>query len=438
VLVLSLFAGLVFGLVPALAGSRSALSSVTRSAVASPGRGRLRHALIAAQVAVSLVLMIAGGLLVRSAIQALTMDTGYDADRVVAVTLRSPGERKNASEASAAVVNDLRDRFAAVAGVTAITSARAPSDNGARRAAVSLNGGAPSERNASATIYYTWAQPNYFETLGVALIRGRGFNAPVEQAHVAVVSETAARRLWPGQDPIGRTVRFSTTGQFHTPGELLPDGPTWEVIGVVRDTRGVTLDGSDSQQVYVPMPTDRLQDYPLLLRTSVDPRLIVDRLAPIVAQVDPTLAVTTTTLQSMLLRTDAFLAASFSAAIASSIGLCGLLLVSMGIYSTVSYDVVLRTREVGIRMAIGARKRDVLTVVMERSLRAVAAGLAVGVVLAIGATRLLRGVLYGLGALDVVSFVIASFLFLAIALTASWLPSRRAMRVDPLVALRDE
>jgi putative ABC transport system permease protein len=183
---------------------------------------------------------------------------------------------------------------------------------------------------------------------------------------------------------------------------------------------------------------DRVKDYPLLLRTSVDPNLVVDRLAPIVAQVDPTLAVTTTTLQVMLRRTEAFLAASFSAAIASSIGLCGLLLASIGIYSTVSYDVVLRTREVGIRMAIGAQKRDILNVVIWGSLRAVLVGLAVGVVLAIGAARLLRGVLYGLGALDVVSFATASLLFLTIALAASWLPSRRAMRIDPLVALRDE
>ena len=152
VLALSLFAGLVFGVAPALAGSRSALFSTTRSSGASPGRGRLRHALIAAQVAVSLTLMIAGGLLVRSAIQALTMDTGYDADRVVAVTLKFSGERKDTREARAAVVNDLRDRFATVAGVTAITSARAPSDNGARRAAVSLNGDTPTERNARATV----------------------------------------------------------------------------------------------------------------------------------------------------------------------------------------------------------------------------------------------------------------------------------------------
>jgi len=132
------------------------------------------------------------------------------------------------------------------------------------------------------------------------------------------------------------------------------------------------------------------------------------------------------------------LAASFSAAIASSIGLFGLLLASMGIYSTVSYDVVLRTREVGIRMAIGAQKHDILTVVMHGSLRAVLVGLAAGVVLASGAARLLRGVLYGLGALDLMSFAAASSLFLAIAVASSWIASRRAMRIDPLVALREQ
>jgi predicted permease len=439
VLALSVFAGLAFGLAPALASFRPPLFFATRGTGASLRRGRLRHGLIAVQVAVSLTLMIAGGLLVRSAIQALTMDTGYDAEHVVDVTLQFSSERSHLNEARAAVVNDLRDRFAAVAGVTAITSARAPTDNGARRAAVSLDGSPSSERNARGTVYYTWVQSNYFDTLGIPLIRGRGFAAPVEEAHVAVVSEAAARRLWPAQDPVGQTVQLSTTGQFHAAGELLPDDvPTWQVIGIARDTRGVTLDHSDSQQVYLPLPADRVRDYPLLLRTSVDPKVVVGRLAPVIARVDPALTVTTATLQDMLRRTDAFLAASFSAAIASSIGLLGLLLASMGIYSTVSYDVVLRTREVGIRITIGAQKRDILTVVMLGSLRAVLAGLAAGVVLALGAARLLRGVLYGLGALDLMSFAAASSLFLAIAVAASWIASRRAMRIDPLVALREQ
>jgi putative ABC transport system permease protein len=438
VLAISLLAGLLFGLAPALTSSRSGLFAITRSTGASLGRSRLRHGLIASQVAFSLTLMIAGGLLVRSAIQALTMETGYNADRVIDVSLQFPENRRSTAEAKAALVNDLRNRLATLPGVAAVTSARAPSDSGARRAAVSLNGQAPDERNLRATVYYTWVQPNYFETLGIPLVRGQGFSALTEQADVAIVSEATARRLWSDHDPIGQTLRLGTNGQFHTKDELLPDGPVWQIIGVARDTRGVTLDGSDSQQVYVPLPRARIQDYPILVRTSADPELVVRRLEPVIAAVDPALSVTTTTLQAMLRRTDAFLIASISAAIASAISMFGLLLASMGIYSAVSYEVVLRTREVGIRMAIGARKRDILAVVMRGTLRPVLVGLVAGLTLAVGASRLLRGVLYGIGAIDAVAFAGAPLFFLMIALAASWLPSRRAMRIDPLVALRDQ
>jgi predicted permease len=438
VLGISVLAGLMFGLVPALASSRSAFFAATRGSGASLPRGRLRHALIAGQVAVSLALMIAGGLLVRSAIQALTMDTGYDADRVVAVTLQFPGSRRVTSETNAAAVDDLRDRIAALPGVTAITSARTPSGGGTRRATASVGGDGLAPQATGAAVFYTWVQPNYFDTLGIPLVRGRGFAPPVEQGHVAIVSEAAARRLWPAQDPIGRTLRLSTAGHFHAASDLVPDDRAWQVIAVARDTRSASTGGDDTLQVYVPMPADRVKDYPLLLRTSVDPNVVVDRLAPIVAQVNPDVRITTMTLQTMLRQSNAFLAASLSAAIAGVIGLCGLLLALMGIYSTVSYDVVLRTREVGIRMAIGARTRDVLGVVMRGSVRAVLAGLAVGIVLATVAARLLKGVLYGVGALDVVSFAAVSALFIAIALLACWLPSRRAMRIDPLVALREQ
>jgi predicted permease len=438
VLVLSLAAGLLFGLPPALTNTHSTLFAATRSTGASLRRGRLRQGLIAAQVAVSLTLLISGGLLIRSAIQALTMDTGYDVDRVVAVTVEFSGERTGTAEARGALAADLHNRLAAVGGVTAITSARAPSDSGVRRAAISLNGEEPGPLNARGTVSYTWVQSNYFEMLGIPLIRGRAFTAPVEQARVAIVSEAAARRFWPAQDPIGRTLRLGTAGQFHTRSELVPDGPGWQIIGVSRDIRGVTLGVSDAVQVYVPLPPGRAQDYPILLRTSGDPELLLHRLEPFVAGVDPALAVTATTLRAMLRRSDVFLAASMSAAIATAVGLCGLLLAAMGIYSAVSYDVVLRTREVGIRIAIGAQKSDVLAVVVRASVRAVVAGLLVGVVLAIAAARLLRGVLYGIGAVDLVSFAAASLLFLAMALMASWVPSRRAMRVDPLVALRDQ
>jgi predicted permease len=439
VLAISMLAGILFGLAPALASLRAALFSITRGTGTSLPRGRLRHVLIAAQVAVSLTLMIAGGLLVRSASQALNMETGYDAERVVSVNLHFPETAVYTADYKAALVRDLRSRMSALPGVSAITTARAPNDNGVRRAAVSLNREEPSPANRRATLYYTWVQPNYFDTLGVPLSRGRGFRAlAIEADHVAILSESAAHRLWPGQNPIGQRLRLGTDGQFHNQGELLPDGPTWQVIGVARDTRGVTLDGSDTQQVYLPLPGDRLQDYPLLVRTHADPGLLIGAVEPVITAVDPGLTATASTLQAMLRRTEAFLAASTSAAIASAISLFGMLLASMGIYSAVSYDVVLRTREVGIRMAIGAQTSNVLALMLLGSLRPVVLGLMAGTVLAVGASRLLRGVLYGLGAIDAVSFAGASLLFLAIALAASWLPSRRAMRIDPLVALRDQ
>ena len=155
-----------------------------------------------------------------------------------------------------------------------------------------------------------------------------------------------------------------------------------------------------------------------------------------ISAVDPDLVASVSTLEEMLRQTDAFLIDNVSAAIASAISLFGLLLASMGIYSTISYIVVLRTREVGIRLAIGAQKRDILILMMRETARPVITGLLVGMVLAAGASQLLRGVLYGLNTVDGISFGGASLLFLAVALIATWVPSRRATRIDPVVALR--
>jgi predicted permease len=440
VLAISVFAGILFGFAPAIESSGSALLSTVRGAGTSSVRSRrLRNFLIAAQVAVSLTLMIAGSMLVRGAVRALKMNTGYDGDHIVDLNLQFPEESQYTTDHKAVLVRDLRVRLAALPGVEAVTSARAPDDNGGRRAAVSLNGDQPSARNLHAVVYYTWVQANYFRTLGVPMLLGCGFQSEASQSeHFVILSESAAQRLWPGQNPIGRSLRLGTEGQFHNKDELLPDGPTRQVIAVARDTRGVTLDGGDSEQVYLPSPSDRLQDYPILVRTHSDPTRVMRAMEPVISAVDPNLVASASTLQEMLRQTDAFLIDSLLAAIASTISLFGLLLASMGIYSTVSYVVVLRTREVGIRMAIGAQRRNILALMMRESVRPVVAGLLVGMILAAGASRLLRGVLYGLNTVDDISFVGVSLLFLAIALVATWPPSRRAMRVDPMVALRHQ
>jgi predicted permease len=441
VFAISLVAGILFGLAPALEGSRSALSSAANAiSASSPKRSRrLRDILIAAQVAVSLVLLIAGSMLIRSSIHALKMDTGYDTRHVVNLDLQFPEGPKYTADRRNALVRELRTRLAGLPEVTAITSARPPDGGGVRGAAVSLNGQKPSPHNTQANLYYTFVQPNYFAMLSIPLLSGRGFPSQSGQPEPSVIlSQSAANQLWPSQNPLGRSLRLGTDGQFHFKNEALPDGPAYEVIGVARDTRGVELDGSDSQLIYLPLPEGHLQDFPILIRTKTDPSQLIDAIAPVIASLDPNLVVTASTLERMLHQTPPFLISGLAASIASIVGMLGLLLASMGIFGTVSYIVVLRTREMGIRIALGAKKRDILGLMLRESTRPVLAGLVAGVPLSIGASYLMRGILYGVNIVDGISFVGVSLLFLAIALFATYLPSRRAMRVDPVVALRYE
>jgi predicted permease len=437
----SLVVGILFGLAPALESSGAALSSALKSnaGTARLRSRRMRDFLMASQVAVSLVLLIAGSMFIRSSIRALQMDTGYDTNHVVSLELQFPEGQNYSADRQATLVRELRTRLAALPGVAAITSARAPDYGGLRTAAVSLNGEKPSPQNTRAILYYTYIQPNYFQTLGIPLLFGRGFQTQAGQPENAVIlSESAAEMLWPGQNPIGHGLRLAPGGQFEVKGEILSDGPTYQVIGVARDTRGGLLNGSDSEQIYMPMPEDQLQNYPILIRTRAAPAQIMNPIGPTISSIDPNLVAYSSTLEEMLRQTESFLASSISATIASSIGMLGLLLASMGIFGTVSYIVVLRTREVGIRIALGAKKRGILGLMLRESTRPVLAGLLVGVTLSIGASYLLRGILFGVNIVDGVSFIGVSLLFLAVALLAAYLPSRRAMRVDPVVALRYE
>ncbi len=200
-----------------------------------------------------------------------------------------------------------------------------------------------------------------------------------------------------------------------------------------------SLTAAIPKRVYLPLPENRLQGYSILIRTQSDPAQVVRAIDAVISSIDPNMmATSSSTLEEMLRQSPPFIVSSLVAAVASTVGLLGLLLASMGIYGTVSYIVVLRTREVGIRMAIGAQKRDVLGLILRESARPVLAGLIAGLFLAVGASYLARGLLYGINGVDGISFAGVSLLFLAIALLASYPPARRAMRVDPMVALRYE
>jgi predicted permease len=440
VFAISLAAGILFGLAPALESSRSALSSALKAnAGTSPVRSRrLRGIFIAVQVAVALALLIAGAMLIRSSIHTLKADRGYDTKHVVDLDLQFPEDSKYTADRKAAIVRALHARLTALPGVAAITHAYPPIF-GYPQAAVSLNGERPSAQNARAVLYYSYVQANYFQTLGIPLLFGRNFQSKASQPEPSVIlSESAAKQLWPGQNSIGRSLRLGTDGQVHHTSGVVPDGPAYQVIGIARDTHGATFDGSDSEVVYVPLPEDRIQDYSILIRTQSDPQQFMGAIRPVISSIDPNVEGDSQTFGKMLRVTATFFVPSFAAAIASPVGLIGLLLASMGIYGTVSYVVVLRTREVGIRMALGAQKRDILGLMLREITLPVFAGLLVGMFLAVGASYLLRGVLHGLNTVDGVSFAGVSLLFLAIALFAAWLPSRQAMRIDPMMAIRYE
>jgi predicted lysophospholipase L1 biosynthesis ABC-type transport system permease subunit len=226
--------------------------------------------------------------------------------------------------------------------------------------------------------------------------------------------------------------------QFHGRSELVPSGLSYQVIAVAQNTRGIIPGGGDSRKVYLPLPADRLDDYPLLVRTEGDPNGLIAAIGRRVHLVDPNVIAFCETLQDLLTSTPAFVIARLSAIFASIVGGLGLLLACVGIYGTVSYAVVRRTREMGIRMALGATKRDVLGLILYENGRPVAAGLSVGILAAAAAGRLLRAVLFGMSTLDPVSFLGVAALFLLIAMLAAYFPARRATRVDPMVALRYE
>ena len=441
VLAASLIAGVLSGLAPAMESSRSALSSAVGASTSSVRSRRLQDVLVTAQVSLSLVLLITASMLIRTSMKALSLPTGYDSKHVINVDFRFPETSKYTAARKVAFVHELRTRLAALPGVTAISSSRPPGANPLRRTGVvAVDEAGASGQNVQWILPYNYVEANYFQTLSVPLLLGRGFQARgSESEYTFILSESAAELLWPNQNPIGRRVRFGPTDERpHRGNELLAAGPAYQVVGVVRDKRGLTLDGSDSKEVYLPLAEDQYEGRPILVQTRSDPARVMRAIDPLISSIDPNMTVNSATLEEMLRQSPIFFLASLGAAIALTIGFFGLLLALMGIYGTVSYIVVLRTREVGIRMAVGAQKRDVLSLILRESARPVLAGVLVGMFLAVGASYLARGLFFGLITVDGVSVVGVSFLFLAIALFASYLPARRATRVDPMVALRHE
>ncbi len=441
VFLISLIAGVLSGLTPAMQSARSALTSIGRGSTASIRNRRLEGVLVSVQVAFSLVLMIGGTMFVRGAVKALGVEAGYDSQLLVRLDFQFPDMAKYTADRKTVLVNEIRQRTVALPGVTGVTRALPPGAGGFRTVAVPIDevrGTAP-----PSALNYTYVEPDYFETLGIPVRLGRRFDSQTRNGRFVILSESATRQVFGRENPIGRRIRMGLIDERqHQNSELVADGPAYQVVGIAGDTRGASFDGSDSKQIYIPLTDDRAAEgtiaRPLLVRTQSDPASMILRAEEMIASIDPGIVVTSSTLEEARRGSGPVLASSFAAAFAFSIGLLGLMLALTGIFGTVSHIVALRTREVGIRMALGARQRDVLGLIIHEIARSVFAGLTFGMTLAAAVVYLLRGILYGISAVDALYFVIVSILFLIAALLAAYPPARQATRVDPMAAVRCE
>jgi macrolide transport system ATP-binding/permease protein len=445
VFAVSSVAGILFGLAPAVESSRSALEIGTRSSTPPSRSRRIQDILIAVQVGLSVVLLIVGSLMIRGAFNSITTDPGYDHTRLVRLGVEFPETSAYSADRRDALIRELRGRLTAAPGVVAITNAQPPAVAPFQTAAIALERDATMSPAQLSILHYAYVEANYFQTVGIRLASGRAFAADGSDGGV-ILSESAARQLWPGQDAIGRRLRLGVTDQrlssvaefLQRPTELLANGPAYDVIGVVRDTRGAEFDGTGTRQVYLPMRGTRYDGYPILIRTQSDPAELINAIDVLIASLDTDIIGTASFLGEAYRQSPPFLISTIAAVVSSTVGVFGLLLASMGIYGTVSYLVLHRTREIGIRMALGARARDVLGMILRDSTRPVTSGVVAGLMVAAGVSSLLRGVLYGVRTIDAVSFVGVSVLLFAVALLAAYAPARRAATVEPTVALRYE
>jgi predicted permease len=418
-LAVSLLTGLIFGIAPALQAARRDLTSRLRDD--TPGSGRTRtfvgRTLIVGQLALSLVLLVAAGLFIRALSHGQRIDPGFEIASVTTASLE-PEAWGYAEPRARAFYRLLAERVAAVPGVVSVSyTGRLPLMMGSSPDGIAVAGAELQVHTASVGV-------DYFPALRIPLLDGRPFGPSDDErgAPVAVVNETLARTLWP-DGAIGRTFRFR-------------DSET-TVIGIARDAKYATLDEATPAFVYFPLAQRWQPNQSLLVRTATDPARLGPAIQEAVLSIDPLLPrPRVTTLRQA---TGIVLLPQRTAAIVTgALGAVGLLLASVGLYGIMAFSAGRRTREIGIRMALGAQRSAVLGMMVREGLLLAALGIAAGLVLAAAATRLIAGYLFGINPLDGPTFLAMSALFVAVALLASYLPARRAAASDPLTALRTD
>ena len=440
-LVVSVFAGLLFGILPALMAARgheaSRLKSAVRGATAGVGRSRLRGLLVMSEVALSLVLLIGSGLLVRSFLALRAVDPGFDTEHLLTAGVALPSASYRDAASIRGFYQRLLGEIEAMPGTSSAGAATMPllSIQWTHLFAVKDS---REERTAAPPLSsHSLVLGNYFQALGIPLHHGRLFDSRDRAGNerVLIVNETLARKFFPGEDPVGKQIKW---------GSQQSTGPWLTIVGVVADSKNNGLQNAAHPQTYEPylqMEDDGLVEIgramTLTVKAAMEPAALTSAVRSAVGRLDRELPVTR--LQTARASVEKSLApVSFQTALVGAFAALALLLAAIGIYGVVSYAVAQRTQEIGLRMALGATRGSVLSLVVGHGMRFVFAGVAIGLGAALALSRVMKGFIYGVTATDAVTFVAAPVMLCLVALIASIAPARRASGVDPLVALRHE
>ena len=431
---LALISGLAFGLVPALRATRPDLIGVVKSegSTASAGstRSRMSAALVIAQVAACFVLLIPAGLLLRSVQLILATDPGYEAKNVLAVDYSLELSGYDAERAKL-FQQQLMARLAALPGVTSVSLDR--EFNG--RGIITLLDQAGNSSKQYPNVPMLAIPSTYLDTIGTPLVVGRGFTADEVNAHtpVVIVSESTARNLWPGESALGKLLRVEEPTRDGGAALIFSSA---QVVGVARDNQIYQSGVTPPLFVYFPDARPGKMDTKVLVRTTTDAAALKDLARREAYAVEPVLRLTVDTFAERIAREQGIMSAASHGA--TVLGTLALVLASMGLYGVMAWMVVQRTREIGIRMALGAQAHNVLALVLRQGMKLVLFGLVIGIPASLGVARLLSSMLIGLTTTDALTIGVVTALLTGVTLLACYLPARRATRVDPLETLRYE
>ena len=436
-LIVALIAGVVSGVAPAFQSSRpnliESLKEGGRSAGAGTSRHRVRNLLVVAQVAVSLLVLICAGLFMQSAKRAEKIDVGFRTENLSMLSV-DVGLQGYDKEKGKQFFKQLTEQVRALPGVASVALARdTPLGYNSHTDEVVIEGRTATPEEDKTNIFYNAVGADYFQTVGTALLAGREFSDRDNESApgVAIVNEAMARRFWTGGD--------SLDGALGKRFRLGREGPNVEVVGVARDSKYVFLGEESRSFFYVPLGQRYRGDMTIFIHSRGDAASTIAAARQVVSNIDRNLPVyDAKTMTSHLHDGVALIFVRIGAKLAGAFGLLGLILAVVGIYGVVSYAVTQRTHEIGVRVALGASRSDVLKLVLGQGVVLTGIGVGIGLAGALAVTRVMSSLLYGVSTTDPVTFVAVPLLLTGVALVASFVPARRAMKVDPMVALRYE